>query len=190
MDPSEFLKRLDSHIKWLRDPSKCKRADFTLEDLSGFDLTSVVLRKAKFTGANLSRCVLKDADLREADLCGADLGGANLRHANLSGADMRGVFLRGADLTDATMDRVDLRDGKLMTSESKDSGIAVRGHASEGQFTDKADLSGAKFSRASRRRRNGASRSQRCHSHWRHLDDVQLGGRKPDGSGPLRRQPR
>ena len=50
---------LDQHKRWLTNQSNGKRANFSLEDLSGFDLTSVMLSKAKLTGANMSRCTLR-----------------------------------------------------------------------------------------------------------------------------------
>jgi uncharacterized protein YjbI with pentapeptide repeats len=60
------------------------------------------LQKAKLIKANatiidLVGANLSGADLSGADLSGADLSGADLSGADLSGADLSGVNLRGAN---------------------------------------------------------------------------------------------
>jgi len=107
--------------------------DMSGSDLSGRDLTAVVVRKANLTSlvanhseltnadfqcstlaksslveANLEGAYLIEVDLSEADLSQANLSesalrGANLAGANLSGADLRGADLRWANLAGANL---------------------------------------------------------------------------------------
>ena len=72
INPTEILVSLDRHAAWLQRQPNGARANFSLEDMSGFDLAAVMLSKAKLTGANLSCCNLRGGDLAEADLFGVD----------------------------------------------------------------------------------------------------------------------
>jgi hypothetical protein len=74
-----------------------------LGNLSGADLSDVVLSNWTYGGSNLS-----GANLSGADLSGAILSGANLSGANLSGADLSGAYLYGADLRGANLSGADL----------------------------------------------------------------------------------
>lgn len=69
------------------------RADFSIRNLWGADLSGAnlgeanlwkaCLYEARLAGANLSRADLRDADLRYANLGGANLEGADLRNARI-----------------------------------------------------------------------------------------------------------
>ncbi|MFH1941862.1 MAG: pentapeptide repeat-containing protein [bacterium] len=82
--------------------------DFSHQNLRGpweFDgdrrqRCGVVLKKADLTGANLSWVILPKADLREALFIDADLKDAELIYSNLSKADLTGADMRGAWLLD------------------------------------------------------------------------------------------
>jgi hypothetical protein len=58
------------------------------KDLTGSNLSGVVLKDADLTGANLSGVDLKDADLTGANLSGVDFSGVNLSRTDLSGATL------------------------------------------------------------------------------------------------------
>lgn len=64
--PSEIVRLLDLHERWLRNQPGGIRAALTLQDLSGVNLTNITLRGAKLAGCNLSRSKLVAADLRPA----------------------------------------------------------------------------------------------------------------------------
>jgi len=101
--PDEMKVRLDLHGKWLRFERDGKRADFSLQNLSGADLRGADLRDADLRGADLRGADLRDAflngaDLRRADLTGADLSDALTRGADLSGADLRGAVFTGIEI--------------------------------------------------------------------------------------------
>jgi uncharacterized protein YjbI with pentapeptide repeats len=78
------------------------------EDLSGEDLTDVVL-----SGANLSEADLTRANLSGANLSGADLTIANLSEADLSIADLTRADLGGASLSHANLKRANLSEARL-----------------------------------------------------------------------------
>lgn len=102
--------------------------DWSRAKLNGVILSSCLLPKANFAGANLRgayfgysdlrKACLKEADLseaslREAQLAGADMSGANLQSANLARADLRDVQLVSANLTSANLWETDLRGADL-----------------------------------------------------------------------------
>ena len=62
--PSEILRVLDLHERWIRNQPGGVRADLTLQDLSTVNLPSINLRGAKLTGCNLSRSRLVGAEHR------------------------------------------------------------------------------------------------------------------------------
>jgi len=65
-------------------------------DLSGLDLSNLILDNADFQGANLSNVNFRGTKLRDADFSRANLAGADLSYCDISGSD-----LREADLTNA-----------------------------------------------------------------------------------------
>jgi uncharacterized protein YjbI with pentapeptide repeats len=66
---------------------------FAGQDLTGADLSRLLLRNADFRGA-----LLESVDFGEADLRGARFDGAVLAHASFSAALLDGVSFRGANL--------------------------------------------------------------------------------------------
>ncbi len=122
-------------------------------DLSGADLSGLVLHhphlnalrlenvnlaKAKLNGAHLAHsrlagadltgAFLRHADLREADLTGCHLSGASLQNANLEGAD-----LTGADLTGTLLANARLKHCKLGGLSALDEAVLVETILPDGQ---------------------------------------------------------
>ena len=105
-------------------------------ELSGADLSDVVLRGADLDGAaldgaNLIRADLSGASLVEADLNKAVLIGVNLHDATLTGANLSGAYLQRANLAGADLASADLRNTMLMEAYLGGADLEV------------ADLSGA-----------------------------------------------
>ncbi len=71
MTKEELKKKLELHVKWLRNEPDGVRADLSGANLSGADLS-----RANLSGANLSRANLSGANLSGADLSWADLSRA------------------------------------------------------------------------------------------------------------------
>lgn len=98
-------------------------ASFRERDLTGADLSKLLLEEVDFTRAlmesvrlrraNLARAVLAGAVLAHADLSEANLTGANLEGANLGGAKLVGANLAGASLAGATLFKTDLENAAL-----------------------------------------------------------------------------
>ena len=81
MIPIDIVHMLDQHKIWMQGgPGAC--ADFTLQDLRGFDFSDRDLSGAKFTGANLQRCRFRASTLKGADFYVANLADADLVHAH------------------------------------------------------------------------------------------------------------
>jgi len=86
---------------------------FNVVDLSGANLSNIVLTKANLTGANLTRAnltvaKLNTANLTRANLTSADLSGVILTHADLSGVNLTNANLTRANLTDANLTNANL----------------------------------------------------------------------------------
>ena len=82
-------------------------------NLSGVDLTNVVLEGADFSGANLKDANLNstnftNANLSRANLQGIELGKVEIQDANFSGAD-----LRGADFSQVDFGKAEFRGAHL-----------------------------------------------------------------------------
>ncbi len=88
MTATELQEALRLHRLWLQDDPEGVRADLSVANLSGADLSGAVLSKANLSGADLSWANLSGAVLSKANLSGADLSWANLSGANLSGANL------------------------------------------------------------------------------------------------------
>ncbi len=71
-------------------------------DLSGADLSGLMLSDLRLDGASLRGADLSGARLVQVDLSFADLTGADLSGARLEGCDLTGATLAGADLSDLT----------------------------------------------------------------------------------------
>lgn len=121
-------------------------------DLTGADLSNVVLRGIDLSGAFLERAKLAGADLTGANLRGAVLARADLRGAKLAGADLTGANLGEADvaecdLTGATLERVVLFRTKLDRARLVGARVA---HVDAWEATgDRPDFSGAIIEHAS-----------------------------------------
>jgi uncharacterized protein YjbI with pentapeptide repeats len=97
------------------------------ELLTAYDQGERDFANADLSGENLSGVVLNEIDLRnalltETDLSNTRLGGANLTGVIATGADFRGVDLAGADLTEANlagaiMSQVDLTGARLLRAD-------------------------------------------------------------------------
>lgn len=84
-------------------------------DLSGVNLSSVMLEKedlssVDFSGANLHNAFLQTSNFSSANFSGANLRGAFLNGSNLENANFRGADLRWAKLTGAKLDGADFTD--------------------------------------------------------------------------------
>lgn len=97
-------------------------SNFMLEgaNLSGANLSRLVLGAIEARGANFSFADLSDTLLGGSDLGDANLTGANLRGALLPawiwGANLSGAALEGADLRESLLIRVDLTDATMAGS--------------------------------------------------------------------------
>ena len=101
--------------------------DLSRVDLSGWNLSGMVLRRSNFAGAKLTNCVLMMANLEEVDLHGADLQRAVMLGTALAGAD-----LKKADLSHATVGPIE-----VMSKDDKPTGRTLRTNL------DNARLAGA-----------------------------------------------
>lgn len=106
IDAESLEKILRDHDEWLRTEAESgKRADLSIKELKGIDLSH----------ANLAGAYARNANLERANLEGADLSRANLREANLRAANLRGARLRLTNLLDADLCDADLTDAQGMT---------------------------------------------------------------------------
>ena len=110
MNKQELNRILEEHEGWLCWQPNCHKAD-----LSGANLSQMILRGALLVDSKLSGAILFCADLS-----GTDLGGADLSQADLSGADLSGADLRGTDLSGAVLDRTDLKKADLRGAVTND----------------------------------------------------------------------
>ncbi|MEO0686612.1 MAG: pentapeptide repeat-containing protein, partial [Cyanobacteria bacterium J06649_11] len=99
-----------------RGPGEDNRWD-TYDDWIS-DLSQAQLKQANLSGANLSRVLmvrtdLSRANLNQANLSAARLVGANLSSARLAKADLRGAVLENASLTGADLGEARLNDADL-----------------------------------------------------------------------------
>jgi len=74
-----------------------RKVNLCAPDLSGLDLSNLILNEADLEWANLSN----------VNLLGTKLKGASLFHANLTGADMRYCDVSGTDFREAILENVD-----------------------------------------------------------------------------------
>jgi uncharacterized protein YjbI with pentapeptide repeats len=94
IDATTLHRALHRHETWLEsDGKQGARADFSAQNLSGFDLAGRGLAMISFAKANL-----KGINLSGAVLAACDFSDANLRGAELSRADLRGALFTGAHL--------------------------------------------------------------------------------------------
>ena len=102
----------------LRQQYAAGQRDFPNLNLSGADLSHIVLSGANLSGADLSdanlsqakldNCDLSQSNLSQAILETADLTQANLSHTNFSQAQLKGAILSRTNLTEANLRGSDL----------------------------------------------------------------------------------
>jgi uncharacterized protein YjbI with pentapeptide repeats len=102
--------------------ANCYGKDLSDSDLSGEDMTQIVLSEGRverslligtdLTDASLYRTRFTRSDLSDAAMSGAVMAGAQLQGARLIGTDLTGADLKYADLTDA-----DLTDAVLANAD-------------------------------------------------------------------------
>ena len=114
------------HELWLNDDENGVRANLSMANLSGADLSRADLSGANLSGANLSRANLSGADLSVANLSRANMSVADLYGANLSGANMYGADLSGACLSRANMYGADLYGACLNLTKISDTEYLVK----------------------------------------------------------------
>lgn len=96
MNQKEIKKILEEHSKWLKDPTRGKKADFSNKDLRYATFTCAILENANFEGANLSYADFRFANLKNTNLKNVNFYNAHLLNANLLGANLDGTNLEGA----------------------------------------------------------------------------------------------
>jgi hypothetical protein len=82
-------------------------------DLSGADLTDLLLPEVNLYKANLDDAVLDTVDLRWARLTSASLRGAKLRRANLTSSDLNFTHCEGAHFDNAHLIGTSINDAHL-----------------------------------------------------------------------------
>jgi len=115
-------------------------------DLSGLDLSGIILREAllwyarlegaDLSGAQLERAVLRGAHLEGADLTGADADGIDLQGAHLEGVNLSKAQLKKAGLLKSNLSKANLTEAQLDGAELEEAHL------------DWADLSGANLKKA------------------------------------------
>ncbi len=139
-----------------RDPKTRKEIMGLSLDLSGANLSGVILYEADLSGVNLSGANLHVADLSganlpKANLSVANLSGALLYFANLSGANLyfanlSGAILSGANLHFANLSHANLSDANLHVADLSDANLSDANLPKAN--LSKANLSEADLSRA------------------------------------------
>lgn len=110
-------------------------------DLSGADLSHLILDDAHLTSVNLSNAILRGtrlyyAKLDDSDLSNADLSYSHLTDISLIRANLSNANLRGADLSSADLRHTDLKGSNL--SHTNFTVVSL-----EGAELDNANLSNA-----------------------------------------------
>lgn len=121
-------------------------ADLSGQDLSGLVVQSSDFRKVNFSGSNLQKARLQSSDFRGADFSkamavGARLQSSDFRNANFQGMDLRGARLQSSDFRGASFRGACLIGARLQVS-----------HFGGADFTDAiivdVDFSGSDLSSA------------------------------------------
>lgn len=91
-------------IRYLYDSKLIAGSDsMRIVNLSGADITNVVLDNAPLPKINLTGAWLKDGSFKKANLNGASLSRANLVNADFTNTDLRNANLSDANLSDAKL---------------------------------------------------------------------------------------
>jgi uncharacterized protein YjbI with pentapeptide repeats len=144
-------------------------------DLSGLDLSGIVLREALLWYAQLEGTNLSGAQLERAILRGAHLEGANLSGADADGIDLQGAHMEGANLSKAQLKKAEILRvnlGKAVLADAQLDGAEL-----EEAHMEWADLSGAHLKKAylMRAHLEGANFSG-AHLEGAFLEDADLTG--------------
>ena len=92
---AELEELLDAHELWLTGTMDRDN----LPNLSGLDLSNVIISKRNLHQANFSRCNFENAKLLHCNLSKADLSGSILRGVNFTGSDLSEIFAVNADMS-------------------------------------------------------------------------------------------
>lgn len=111
------------HVAQLKQVNSCEGCDLSGADLSGLILIRANLRNANLQGANLRNTSLllsnlENANLENANFTAAYLYGSNLENTQLTSTDftqavLRSAKLQGADVCTATLIGTDLTDADV-----------------------------------------------------------------------------
>lgn len=159
MQQAEFLELLKTGADFQN--RKCTSLQLYKVDLSGRDLSGIILSNSRFSEVNLSGAILKGArmpnikleksNLSGANLEGADLRNSNLNHSSFCRANLKEAKLNGASFIHAVLHFVDFTRANL--EKAKFAGTRIE----EANFTEailhnsdffNARLSSANFSRS------------------------------------------
>jgi uncharacterized protein YjbI with pentapeptide repeats len=134
-------------------------------DLSGLDLSGILLNEASLWYAYLEGANLSNAQLERAVLRGVHFEGADLSGANADGADLQGAHLEGANLSQAQFKKAGLLKAELGKA------VLVEAHLDGAELEDAhldfADLSKAHLKKAY---------LMRAHLEGANLSDAHLEG--------------
>jgi uncharacterized protein YjbI with pentapeptide repeats len=115
-------------------------------NLSGLDLSGIILREASLWYVRLEGSNLSGAQIERAVLRGAQMEGIDLSGANADGADLQGAHLDGANLTKAQFKKAGLLKANL--GKAVLTGAHLDGAELEEAHMEWADLSGAYLKKA------------------------------------------
>jgi uncharacterized protein YjbI with pentapeptide repeats len=109
----ELSEIVEEHNVWINsNKKKGRRASLENADLTGVDLSGVMLREANFAFA-----VLQNANFEGADLRNAVFRGANLKSAFLRDSNLKGATLNSANLSHAVLDYASLSEAHLILAD-------------------------------------------------------------------------
>ena len=107
-------------------------------DFTGTNLQGVELKYAQLSGINLSRVVLYDARLFRIDLSGANLSEARLSDTTIEDVDLSNAIFSGADLGHSTIRRSSLEGASFENACLAETGM-------EDSWLNRANFQGAFF---------------------------------------------
>lgn len=117
-------------------------------DLSGADLSKVILVRSNLSQANMANTNLSDANMTLTYLYSTNLFNADMSRVTLSNANLFGANLAGANLSETKITATDLSQTKLMKtdfSRAEMRGVNAQGaDLSEARFIE-ADIKGSDF---------------------------------------------
>ena len=120
MDRDEALRLLRGGPEGIKEWNERARAGDIIPNLSGIDLSGMNMSQVVLSGASLINAVLKATDLSDANLGAANLVNANLMKADLNDANLIQANLKNANLSGAILDEANLRDVNLSDADLSD----------------------------------------------------------------------